>query len=104
MLNTNVPAVDVPLTGPGNTLFYHPFENSSVYRLVNWFYHVLQAKSVADLNTLVYNVILVKDFNPEHFRNFSAAREMARLDAYSATDAPFSANNNWKEGSVKIRV
>jgi hypothetical protein len=67
MLETNVPAVDMPLMGPGNTLFYCPFENSSVYQLINCFYHVLQAKSVADLNTLVYNVILVKDFNPEHF-------------------------------------
>jgi hypothetical protein len=104
MLEANVPAVDVPLTGPGNTPFYRPFENSSVYRLVNWFYRVSQAKSVADLDTLVHDVILAKDFDPEHFRNFSAAREMARLDAYSATDAPFSANDNWKEGSVKIRV
>jgi hypothetical protein len=102
MLETNVPTVDMPLTGLGNTLFYCPFENSSVYRLVNWFYHVLQAKSVADLDTLVHDVILAKDFDPEHFRNFSTAQEMAQLDAYSATDAPFSANDNWKEGSVKI--
>jgi hypothetical protein len=102
MLDTNVPAVDVPLTGLGNTPFYHPFENSSVYWLVNWFYRISQAKSMADLDTLVHNVILAKDFNPEHFRNFSAAQEMARLDAYSATDALFSANDNWKEGSVKI--
>ena len=89
MLETNVPPVDVPLIGLGNTLFYHPFENLSVYLLVNWFYHVSQAKSMADLNTLVYDVILAKDFDPEHFQNFSTAQEMARLDTCSATDALF---------------
>jgi hypothetical protein len=72
-IKTNVPVVDMPLTGLGNTPFYHPFENSSVYQLVNWFYCASQAKSVADLNTLVHDVILAKDFNLERFQNFSTA-------------------------------
>jgi hypothetical protein len=59
---------------------------------------------MADIDCLVHEVILAEDFNPEDLRNFSIAREMARLDAYGATDSPFSADDGWKDGSVKIRV
>jgi hypothetical protein len=84
------------------TPFYHPFENASIYRLVNWFYCTSQEKSLAELDSLVCDAILATDFDPEEIRTFSAAREMARLDAYGTTSAPFSANDNWKEGSVTI--
>jgi hypothetical protein len=57
---------------------------------------------LADLDSLVYKVILATDFDPEELQKFSAAWEMARLDAYGAMNAPFCANNNWKEGSVTI--
>jgi hypothetical protein len=92
---------DVP---PVGTPFYHPFENASIYWLVNWFYRTSQEKSLADLDSLVCDAILATDFDPEEIQTLSTAREMARLDAYGTTSAPFSANDNWKEGSVTIRA
>jgi hypothetical protein len=83
-------------------LFYHPFGNTSIYQLIKWFYQVSQAKSQADLNALVLDVILVEDFDPEELCNFSATWELAQLDAYGTTEAPFSAKDSWKEGLVTI--
>ena len=49
-------------------------------------------------------MILAEDFNLGDLWNFNMAQEMAHLDAYGTTDAPFSAEDGWKEGSVKIHV
>jgi hypothetical protein len=86
------------------TPFFHPFPNATVYRLINWFYRASATKSMTDLDSLVHEVILAEDFNPEDLRNFRISREMDRLDAYGATSTPFSAEDDWKEGSVTIRV
>ncbi|KAI0365862.1 hypothetical protein BV20DRAFT_1027357 [Pilatotrama ljubarskyi] len=46
------------------------------------------------------------DFNPKDLAGFDAARELRRLDDYSEdTEAsPFSADDRWIKGSVKIRL
>jgi len=84
--------------------FFHPFPNATVFRYVNWFLGASQTKSAADLDRLAHEVILSEDFDPEDLRNFSAARELVHLDQYGSTDAPFGADDGWKEGSVTLHV
>jgi hypothetical protein len=87
-----------------DTAFFHPFHNPTVFRLLQWFYSGSGTKSKADLDSLVRNVILAEDFNPEDVEHFSADRELARLDEYGDIGSPFLADDGWKEGTVKIRV
>jgi len=84
--------------------FFHPLPNATVFRLLYWFYRASVTKSMADVDCLVHKVILAEDFNLGDLWNFNMAQEMAHLDAYGTTDAPFSAEDSWKEGSVKIHV
>jgi hypothetical protein len=84
--------------------FFHPLPNATVFRLLNWFYRASATKSMADVDCLVHEVILAEDFNLGDLQSFSMAQEMARLDEYGTTNSPFSAEDGWKEGSVKIRI
>ena len=59
---------------------------------------------MADVDCLVHKVILAENFNPDDLWNFSLAQEMSHLNVYDATESPFSAEDGWKEGSVKIQV
>jgi hypothetical protein len=88
----------VTTTGP-----FHPFSSLTVFRYIKWSLGVSRLLSV-DLDLLVHEVILSEDFNREDFRNFSAARELARLDQYGSNDLPFDADDGWKVGSVTINV
>ena len=82
---------------------YHPFLNVTVFRLMNWFYNGSNQKSVGELNHLVHNVILQDDFDVNHLKDFSAARELRRLDVPDE-EAVFSAETGWKQSSVKVRL
>jgi hypothetical protein len=86
------------------TPYFHPFPNVTSFRLMDWHYRASVSKSAADLDSLVQNVILAEDFDAEDLRNFNTSREMARLDHYGSTDAPFSVKDGWKEGSVTLRL
>jgi hypothetical protein len=80
---------------------FTPFLNATVFRLMNWFYNGSNTKSQANLNRLVHEVILAPDFVTNDLHDFSAARELERLDEY--TDGPgFSAKDGWKQSSVNI--
>ena len=82
---------------------YAPFDSLSSYLLVNWHYSASEGKSIADLDSLVKNVILAPNFNPADLEKFSAARELKRIDDYF--DEPgFSTKDGWKKASVKIRL
>lgn len=59
---------------------FAPFLNMTVFRLMSWFYGGSQMKSLAELDSLVNDVILQEDFDKAHLHGFSAARESARLD------------------------
>jgi hypothetical protein len=84
--------------------WFHPFPNATSFRLVKWFYGASNTKSLGDLDSLKHRVISAPDFDASELEKFSAAREMARLDAYDTTDSPFAAEDGWKEGSVSLRV
>jgi hypothetical protein len=61
------------------TPYYTPFLNTTVFRLMNWFYQSSK-KTLADLENLVHNVILHPDFRSSDLENFSATRESRRLE------------------------
>jgi hypothetical protein len=88
------------------TKFFEPFPNPSTFRLMTWFYRPSITKSITELNTLVKDVILAPDFNPEDLIGFDATKEHRLMDAYQVKSldgpTPFSFNDSWLEGSVEI--
>ena len=86
------------------TKWFHPFPNVSSFQLVKWFYGALNTKSIGDLDSLKKGVISAPDFNASELENFSASREMARLDAYDSAESPFAAEDGWSKGSVTLWV
>lgn len=82
---------------------YYPFQNASMFYLISWFYNACRTKSFQDLNVLVNEVfpkLKLSDFPS----NFSAARELERMDKAlaAAAELPFNASDGWIEGSVSI--
>jgi hypothetical protein len=89
-----------PLTPP-----WFPFLNSTVARLMVWFHVGSNLKSIAELDSLVEDVLMSDDFDREHLNNFSAARENKRLDDATGLDPDTdSPPNKWKTASIKIKV
>lgn len=96
----HVDPLAMPESGPSTKPPYAPWENWSVYRLMDWFSTGSRTKSIEECDRLVHNVILSPDFNPTDIpKNFSARREAAKLDAESKL-----AEDGWKECSVTIDV
>ncbi|KAG6874437.1 hypothetical protein C0992_007737 [Termitomyces sp. T32_za158] len=62
-----------------STTIFFPFLNSSVFRLMSWFYSSKNL-TLTTLDRLVHSVILAPDFKCEHFNGFSAIQENRRLD------------------------
>jgi len=86
---------------------FAPFLNATVFRLMNWFYSGSNMKSVAELQSLVDNVLLANDYDHTHLKNFSARSELRRLDGESGKDSnslPFTHENGWKESTVRIKL
>jgi hypothetical protein len=81
---------------PNNPLY--PLTSISVFRLLSWFYTYSQM-SIAALNDLVQNVICAEDFDRSDpaIAEFSAERELARLDGFASEDG-------WRTGAVKVEV
>ena len=55
--------------------YFAPFPNASTFLLMNWFHGASNLKSHTELNHLVKEVILAKDFCPEDLEMFNATRE-----------------------------
>lgn len=99
-----------PLRGFGTQVWdavekniFAPFLNATVFRLMHWFYSGSNLKSVGELNRLVNDVLKADDFDLGDLADFNADRELKRLDAGSAS-SPFTADDGWREASVKIAV
>ena len=90
--------------------FYAPYSSPSVYRLITWFLSGSQTTSLANLNSLVADVISAPDFNALDFVGFSAAKEVKRLDDYpdslavSSDAVNFSPSHGWTESSVPLAL
>lgn len=87
------------VTTPSST----PFLNHSVSKLMNWFYQS-STKTLADLNSLVHDVILHPDFHSSDLENFSATRESRRLEKSRLPDSdlPYLKNDDWMEAVIKV--
>ena len=86
---------------------FAPFLNATVFRLMNWFYSGSNMKSVAELQSLVNNVLLADDYDREHLKNFSARSEIRRLDTEpgkGSSSTPFTHENGWKQSTVRIKL
>jgi hypothetical protein len=83
--------------------FFAPFLNATVFRLMNWFYGGSNMKSLAELDSLVQGVLLADDFNVEHLKGFSTARELGQLDKYT-NNPGLHAADGWKESTVRLRL
>ena len=83
---------------------FSPFKNSTVFRLMNWYHSGSGKLSVSQLNSLVRDVINPSNFKKEHLDNFSAKRELERLDEEEDTSYPFSNENVWKVSTVTISL
>ena len=78
-----------------------------VFRLMNWFYSGSNMKSVAELQSLVNNVLLADDYDREHLKNFNARSEIRRLDTEpgnGSSSIPFTHENGWKQLTVRIKL
>jgi hypothetical protein len=88
-----------------NRAFFAPFLNATTFRLMSWFYNASTSKSYADLDRLVEEVILAKDFEREDLIGFSASREAKRMDQASEDpDSGLFTSDKWHETSVKIKL
>ncbi|KAK7021269.1 hypothetical protein R3P38DRAFT_3197172 [Favolaschia claudopus] len=82
---------------------WFPFLNTTVGRLMSWFHLGGNIRTAQKLDELVNKVIWSEDWDGEHLRGFSAARENKRLD--DAVDAlPGQAPDGWKSCSVKLKL
>ncbi|KAJ2993806.1 hypothetical protein NUW54_g7660 [Trametes sanguinea] len=94
----NRPASDASAHVP-----YGPFENKSIYLICEWFYNSATTKSLLDLDTLV-KTLHTEGFQLSDLANFSAHREMQRLDDYVSPVGVFSQEDGWHEGSLELAL
>ncbi|KAG6809229.1 hypothetical protein H0H92_001089 [Tricholoma furcatifolium] len=85
---------------------FAPFLNATVFQLMNWFYQST-TKTLADLDSLVNDVILHPDFTQSDLRGFRAARECQRLEdtgTKTSSSLAYLKTDNWRESTVKIHL
>jgi hypothetical protein len=88
--------------------FFAPFRNASIYRLMTWFYSSSNTKSMSELTSLVNDVILAPDFNPNECVGFNPSKEHQVMDSYRESTAegssPFAFDDTWIKGTVEISL
>jgi hypothetical protein len=98
------------LTSNAHKNVFAPFLNATVFRLMSWFYSGSSAKSIAELQSLVNDVLLAPDFKVSDLKDFNAPRELRRLDHKEADSESTSESvrlqnqNGWQESTVKIKL
>ncbi|KAF4568042.1 hypothetical protein EYR36_010050 [Pleurotus pulmonarius] len=105
------PASDPQLTSERDSP-WRPFKSPSVARLMAWMYNGSSQKSIAELDTLVHDVILKDDFNPTDLHNFSTKREHNHLDAgfdaaaasMDASSVVFASSSGWEATTLRLRL
>ncbi|KAK0460295.1 hypothetical protein IW261DRAFT_1312114, partial [Armillaria novae-zelandiae] len=93
-----------PSSDSNSPLWFSPFLNASVCRLMRWFYSSTM-KMLGDLNRLVHEVILMPNFHKSDLSQFDAAREAECLDEpdlnTSDNASPFQ-HDGWTEDLVTL--
>lgn len=84
---------------------YHPFNNSTIFYLISWYYNGSNMKSINDLNMLVNNILIAEDFDQEHLKQFEAAKEYKHLDVYqNGPGSDLAAQDGWIKVTVPISL
>ena len=74
---------------------------------MNWFYSGSTSKTLAELERLVKDVILDKDFNIADIEGFSVQCEAQQVDIIKDADLAeslFATSDGWCKVSIKIHV
>src|SRR5882762_3751777 len=82
-----------------------PFQNMSIYLLMEWMVTGGNRKSIGEVDRLARDVLGSKDFRVHDIADFSARTESKRLDLAEEhnSGSPFS-GDGWMEKSVHIMV
>jgi hypothetical protein len=83
-----------------------PFNNMSIYHLMQWTNTGSNSKSESEINRLVRDVICADDFRVEDLRSFCVKTQNRKLDEPMHPpphDAPFL-SDAWQERTVKISI
>jgi Plavaka transposase len=116
--SSDSPPIDPAFPSPLRTLYkadtslaqplFAPFRNASVYRLMTWFYSSSNTKSMSELNSLVNDVILAPDFNPDDLVGFNASKQHQVMDSYQESSvevpSPFAFDDTWIKGTVELAL
>ncbi|KAJ3540172.1 hypothetical protein NMY22_g4410 [Coprinellus aureogranulatus] len=82
-----------------------PFANSSVFRLVKFFYTTFSDASIKGFNAFVNGVLKAKDFKLSDIpKKFSLQKELKKLDNINTTESPFAYSGVWYESTVSIAL
>jgi len=76
------------------------FLNTTVALLVNQFYSRTLLKSLTDVQSLVNDIILHKDFNPDDLRGVKINTEIKKLDVFESSREGIG----WKEDTLGARA
>lgn len=91
-----------PMPTPANPIAnFFLFLHSSVFRLMWWLYSSTHL-TLAHLDRLVHNVLLADNFDIEAYRNFSADKEVKRLDR--AESSPLRTAAGWTKSKVTLSL
>jgi hypothetical protein len=83
---------------------FAPFSNPTIFHLMNW-WSGNSTKSASDLDRLVQDVLLQKNFDQSHLLGFRCSHEAERLDKYTKDpNNAMPSSKGWKESVVKIRL
>lgn len=83
-----------------------PFENVSVFNLMNWQLTGSNMKSIGETNRLVHEALQSPSFDKSHFDGFEAGRNATRLDNWvpEETELGLAEASDWCESTVRIPV
>ena len=80
-----------------------PLMNSSVFRLVRYYYETIHDRSVKGFNSFVRNVLKAKDFNIDNVPDdFDLRKECKKLDEHDDVGTPFVHSAAWHEATVRF--
>lgn len=80
-----------------------PFANSTIFRLVRYYYTSFSDASIAGFNHLVRDVLKAPDFKISDIPDdFDLQSELQKLDSENSGVSPFAQSSVWYDGTVEI--
>lgn len=89
---------------PARSNWFFPFLNPSAFLLMEWAHTGSNLKSNAEVQRLVDEVLMDKEFDIEELRGFKVARETARLDAIDVANETLRTVDGWRMVAITVPV